>query len=149
MPITGFLRAWVAGLVGFLVGEYGAGALLRVVRDSSGDQAMLDVLWLPWIAAPVLCGIAAALALPHAERARWWHWLVGASVVPVGAAGVTLVVVSLVGAEPSGFWLSVAVQIVIAAVLALGIGTLRTRRAAARPAPVPPVTYVPQEGDRP
>ena len=45
-PGQGTARAlvvgWICALVGFLVGEYGAGLVLVSLRSSSGDQAIVD-----------------------------------------------------------------------------------------------------------
>ena len=79
------LWAWAAALSGFLVGEYGSGVLLAL---QAGSDAVLGLLWLPWLAAPVLAGLLGASALPVARVTARCHWLVATVPVPVGAAGV-------------------------------------------------------------
>lgn len=131
-PRQGTARAlvvgWICALVGFLVGEYGAGLVLVGLRSSSGDQAMIDWSWLPWIAAAVLCGLAAGLWTPVDAETPWWRWLAVGAPIPVGAGLVTWAYFASYGvALPQQVWSS-AVQVVIAVVLALVIGMLRTRR---------------------
>ncbi|WP_258726155.1 hypothetical protein [Cellulomonas sp. NS3] len=142
VTFASFVRPWAAGLVGFLVGEYGAGALLgSLVRSGDREQA-LALSWLPWVAAPVLGALLATLAVGVVATTRWWHWLVAVLPVPLGAVGVTAAVIVLTGAAATGFALSVVAQLVLAAGVGLALGTLR-RRAWRPPTPAePPVSYV-------
>ena len=130
------LWAWAAALAGFLLGEYGSGILL-VLRD--GSDAVLGLLWLPWLAAPVLAGLLGAAALPVARVTARWQWLVATVPVPAGAAGVTTAVVVVSGSTAAGLLLSIVVQVLLCAAVAATVGAWRSARHDRRPAQ--PVTY--------
>ncbi|WP_157453760.1 hypothetical protein [Cellulomonas sp. Root485] len=128
------LWAWAAALAGFLVGEYGSGVLLVLRAD-----AALGLLWLPWLAAPVLAGLLGAAVLPVARVTARWQWLVATVPVPLGAAVVTTAVVVASGSTAAGLVLSIVVQVLLCAAVAAGVGAWRSARYARRPAQ--PVTY--------
>lgn len=142
MTFSSFVRPWAAGLVGFLVGEYGTGAwLAALVRSGEREQA-LALTWLPWVAAPVLGALLATLALRVVATTRWWHWLVAVLPVPAGAVLVTAAVLVVTGAPATGFALSVLAQLGLAAAVGLALGTLR-RRTWREPVPAEaPVSYL-------
>ncbi|GAA4725368.1 hypothetical protein GCM10023216_14640 [Isoptericola chiayiensis] len=129
------LIGWICALVGFLVGEYGAGLVLVGLRSSSGDQAMIDWSWLPWIAAAVLCGLAVGLWTPVGAETPWWRWLAVGAPVPVGSGLVTWAYFASYGVAIPDQWLSTLVQVLIAVALALAVGLMRTRRAGRGEAP--------------
>lgn len=135
---------WTAGLVGYLVAEYGAGALLAGAVMQGGTGALPAWVWLPWLAGPLLCGAAAGamLALLGAP-VRWWHWPLAGAVVPLAAAPVTWFVTrSAVGGE---IVVGVLVQVLVAGLVAAGVGALAhafapllARRRSSAP---PPASY--------
>ena len=133
------LWAWAAALAGFLVGEYGSGVLLALRADAAGGDAVLSLLWLPWLAAPVLAGLLGAWAVPVARVTAWWQWLVATVPVPLGAAVVTTVVVVATGSTAAGLALSIVVQVLLCGAVAAAVGAWRSARHARRPSP--PGTY--------
>lgn len=143
VEVLDLVLSWTAGLVGYLVAEYGAGALLVAAVDGGSPQALPAWTWLPWIAGPVLCGALAAAVLPLWRGPALWHWLVAGGAVPLLAAPVTMFVVGV--ADVGSLLLGVGVQVVVAALVAAGVGLLRRAvepALAARRATTPvPVTY--------
>ncbi|NUU18166.1 hypothetical protein HP550_12995 [Cellulomonas humilata] len=133
------LWAWAAALVGFLVGEYGSGVVLAARAGAAGTDAVLALLWLPWLAAPVLAGLLGAWALPVARVTARWQWLLGTVAIPLGAAAVTTAVVVVTGSTAAGLLLSIVVQVVVTAAVALGVGAWRSARLARSPGA--PLTY--------
>lgn len=142
------LWAWAASLAGFLVGEYGSGVLLAARAAAEGADAVLGMIWLPWLIAPVLAGLLGAVVLPVARVSAWWQWLAATVPVPLGAAVVTTAVVVATGSTAAGLALSVVVQVVLCAAAAIGVGAWRSARYARRPPE--PVTYTtPDTEDQP
>ena len=94
---------------------------------------MLGLLWLPWLAAPALAGLAGAAVLPVARVAARWQWLVATVPVPIGAAVVTTAVVVATGSTAAGLVLSIVVQVLLCAAVAAGVGAWRSARYARRP----------------
>jgi hypothetical protein len=142
MTWRGFVRGGLACLAGFLIGEYGSGFVLRVVREFGGTAAVVRWAWLPWIVAAVLAGVGAGLAVPATRRTPWWAFAVPAVLVTVGAFGVTAWYFAAVGVTVTGLPAASAVQVAVAAGLAVGFGVLRSRmtttgerRSPVRPAP--------------
>ena len=133
------LWAWSAALAGFLVGEFGSGVLLSVRAQAGGTAAVLPLLWLPWLAAPVLAGLLGASVLPVARVSTWWQWVLATAPVPMGAAVVTTTVVLVTSSTATGLLLSIVVQVVLCAAVALGVGAWRSARYDRRPPD--PVTY--------
>ncbi|WP_277208342.1 hypothetical protein [Isoptericola croceus] len=127
---------WVCALVGFLVGAYGAGLVLVSLHSSSGGQAVLDWSWLPWIAAAVLCGLAAGLGTPADAETPWWRWIVVGAPIPICAGLVTWAYFASYGVPVPGQAVTSLVQVVIAVGLALAIGSLRGRLTGSEGRPV-------------
>lgn len=134
VPRAGTARAlvigWICALVGYLAGEYGGGLVLIALRSSSGNQAVLEWTWLPWILSAVLCGVAAGLWTPCDAASPWWRWIVVSAPIPVGAGLVTWAYFASHGVPVPGQLVSTLVQIVIAVALALALGMQRSRRSA-------------------
>ncbi|WP_157465603.1 hypothetical protein [Cellulomonas sp. Leaf395] len=140
LRVVDLLWAWAAALAGFLVGEYGSGVLLVLRADAAGPDAVLGLLWLPWLAAPVLAGLLGAAVLPVARVTAWWQWLVATVPVPIGAAVVTTTVVAVTGSTAAGLLLSAVVQVLLCAAVAAGVGAWRSARYGGFPAH--PMTYL-------
>jgi hypothetical protein len=131
------LLAWAGGLVGYLVGEYGAGALLRVTYRAGGVEALLSWVWLPWLAGAVLCGAGAGgvLVLLRA-RTVWWHWIAAGALVPV-ASGVISWFVLGGRVEGGSVAVTVATQVLVAVLVAALVGALLALRRSRPRAPRP------------
>ncbi|MGO1316928.1 MAG: hypothetical protein ACTMIR_07825 [Cellulomonadaceae bacterium] len=129
MHRTTWLTATAISLAGFLGGEYGAGAILTLVRDSAGNDVMLRWVWLPWILAPLLGTVLAAFVVPAGPAARLWHWSAVVLPVPVGAFVVTAVVAGGAGVGLGAVALASTVQIALAAGVGHAIGWARMVRA--------------------
>lgn len=114
--------AWTAGLVGYLVAEYGAGAAVAAAIGDDGAAGVPSWAWLPWIAAPVLCGLLAGAVLPSDALPRWWHQVLAGAGVPALASPVTVLVV---GELSPPLLTGVLVQVVLAAVVAVGAAHAR------------------------
>lgn len=125
--LGGLLRGWVWALVGFLVGEYAAGFALQVLMRAGERELVLSWTWVPWMLAALLCGAGAGLAVPAARDRAWWSWGVAAAPIPVGAFFVTWWYLSAFDAGSDGLVLAALGQVLVAAVVATGIGLLRTR----------------------
>ncbi len=122
--------------------------LLAVRAGAAGTDAVLALLWLPWLLAPVLAGLLGASALRGAAAGPWWHWLLATVPIPLGAAAVTTTVVLVTRSTAAGLLLSVAVQVAVTAGVALAVGAWRSARFARRPEV--PVTYTtPHPEDQP
>ena len=137
------LLCWTGGLVGYLVGEYGAGALLAAAIGDGGVDALPSWTWLPWIAGPVLCGLLAGAVLALLRvRTSWWTWLLAGGLVPLAASPVTGLVTA--GAvEVRDLAVAVLVQVLVscAAAAVVGAVALVAGRRVPAPAPVPPASY--------
>ena len=120
LRVVDLLWAWAAALAGFLVGEYGSGVLLVLRADAAGPDAVLGMLWLPWLVAPVLAGLLGTAVLPVARVTARWQWLLATVPVPIGAA--------------------VVVQVLLCAAVAAGVGAWRSARYGGFPAH--PMTYL-------
>ena len=114
--------AWTAGLIGYLVAEYGAGAAVASAIGDGGADALPSWVWLPWIAGPVLCGLLAGGVLPPDALPLWWHQALAGAGVPALAAPVTMLVVGEAG---PAVLTGVLVQVVVAALVALGAARAR------------------------
>lgn len=125
--LGGLLRGWVWALLGFLVGEYGAGLALQVLLRADESDLVRSWTWLPWILAALLCGVGAGLAVPAASDRAWWTWIVAAAPIPVGAYFLTWWYLSAFGADTDGLVLASVIQVLLAATVATGIGLLRSR----------------------
>lgn len=132
------LLCWTGGLVGYLVGEYGAGALLAGAIGDGGVAAVPSWTWLPWIAGPVLCGLLAGVVLALLRvRTSWWTWPLAGGFVPLAASPVTGLVTA--GAvDPGGLALAVLVQVLVACAAAAGVGVVARAAGRRAPAPAPP-----------
>ncbi len=143
VELLDLVLCWTAGLVGYLVAEYGAGALLMAAVGDGGPQSLPSWTWLPWIAGPAACGVLAAAVVPLAGRPSRGIWAVAGGAVPLLAAPVTWFVVADVAT--AGLVVGVVVQVLVAAAAATVVGWVRQAvepaLASRRRAPAPPVTY--------
>ncbi|ADG75445.1 secretion protein snm4 [Cellulomonas flavigena DSM 20109] len=141
--VLDLLLCWTGGLVGYLVGEYGAGAVLAATIGDGGVAAVPSWTWLPWLAGPVLCGLLAGSVLALLRvRTPWWTWLLAGGFVPLAASPVTGLVTA--GAVDLGdLALAVAVQVLVACVAAAAVGAVArvVGRRAPAPRPAPPASY--------
>lgn len=127
MTTRGVVKGLLAGLAGFLLGEYGAGVALTVLAGTGNREAVLQLAWLPWALAPLLAGVATGLVAGRGRTTPWWYWVAVGAVVPVGAYLVTLAYFASKGVPTDGLLASSAIQVVVSSGLALGMGTLRAR----------------------
>jgi hypothetical protein len=127
MTARTLIVGWLCATVGFLVGEYGMGIVLNAVYRSSGIDGVLTWGWLPWIVAPVLAGIGGGFAYRPRENTHWWHWLIVAAPIPVGAYIITRAYFAAHGQATPGLLMDTLIQLAIACTLTLGIGLVRTR----------------------
>lgn len=135
------LLCWTGGLVGYLVGEYGAGAVLAAAIGDGGVTAVPSWTWLPWIAGPVLCGVLAAVVLTLLRvRTPWWTWLLVGGFVPLAASPVTGLVTA--GAvAPGDLAVGVLVQVLVACAAAAVVAAVVRVVGPRAPAPSPPPSY--------
>jgi len=141
--VLDLVLCWTGGLVGYLVGEYGTGALVAATIGDGGAAAVPSWVWLPWVAGPLLCGVVAAVVLVLLRaRPAWWHWPLVGGLVPLAAAPVTWFVT--LGAAGGELAVGVLVQVLLAACAGAASGALARaggRLLPARRQPDAPPTY--------
>ncbi|MBX9244674.1 hypothetical protein ICW40_07605, partial [Actinotalea ferrariae] len=141
LGVARLLVAWVAGVLAVQL----LGTVATLVVVSSLHGAPLDLLGLVLAAVGVvvaLAGVTVAVLTFGAGRAArrpWWHWLVAGVPALVLAQLVGAVVqLAVAGRVPVDAWVVAftAIELVLGAALAVGVGALLRARAEARTRPV-------------
>lgn len=130
VELKDFARAWLFSLIGFIAGVYGGTALLDVIGDRSGVEAMLELAWLPWLLAPTLSSAGAILGLfPRCwGKAKWTDWLKATLVMPTVMTLVIIFIAWLQDFLVPRLWIDLPTLILVAGVLGLVFGlSLRAR----------------------
>lgn len=143
LGVARLLVAWVAGALAVQL----LGTVVTLVVVSSLHGAPLDLLGLVLAALGVLvalAGVTVAVLTFGAGRAAgrpWWHWLVaGLPAVVLSQLVGAAVQLALAGRVPVDAWAVAvgAIELVLGAALAVGVGVLLRTRAEARTGPGTP-----------